>query len=99
MYMFSRIIDYIKSWLYYPKMKKCLDDRNLSACNPWNNERFARFKYASWHCKLEKIKELGGFVMRIPSEFDNQDNSDGYVSAYCFKCYQDEKIDTMGVTK
>lgn len=97
--MFWIVVDYVKSWFYYPKMKKHFVERGMSHYNIWENEKFARFKYASWHCKLEKIKYLGGFVVRIPSEFDNQDNSDGYVSAYCFKCHQDEKIDTMGVTK
>ena len=54
--MIERIVDYIKSWIYYPKMKKYFDDRNMSNHNPWRNQKFARFKYASWHCKRGKLK-------------------------------------------
>lgn len=48
----KRIVDYIKSWLYYPKMEKYFDDRDMSMSNRWKNEKFARFKYAWWHCHL-----------------------------------------------
>ena len=53
----ERIIDYIKSWFYYPKMEKYFDDRNMSDYNRWKNEKFARFKYAWWHCHAGKLKE------------------------------------------
>ena len=52
----KRIIDYVKSLFYYPKMKQYFDDRNMSDCNIWRNQKFARFKYASWHCKHGKMK-------------------------------------------
>lgn len=53
----DRIIDYIESWFYYPKMKKYLEENKMSAHNPWRNARFARFKYAWWHSKPRKLKE------------------------------------------
>lgn len=52
----ERIIDYIKSWLYYPTMKKYFDDRKMSGYNRWNNRKFARFEYAWWHCHVGKLK-------------------------------------------
>lgn len=52
----ERIIDYIKSWLYYPTMKKYFDDRKMSDYNHWRNRKFARFKYAWWHCHVGKLK-------------------------------------------
>ena len=54
--MIERIADYIKSWFYYPKMKKYFDDRQMSGYNHWVNKKFARFKYASWHCRRGKMK-------------------------------------------
>lgn len=57
MKIIERISDYIKSWLYYPTMKKYFDDRKMSECNTWRNKRFARFKYAWWHCHVGKLKE------------------------------------------
>ena len=52
----KRIFDYIKSWLYYPKMEKYFDDRDMSMCNRWKNKKFARFKYAWWHCHAGKLR-------------------------------------------
>lgn len=52
------IDDFIKSVFYYPKMKKYFDDRDMSNYNPWKNEKLARFKYAKWHCKVGKLKQL-----------------------------------------
>lgn len=52
----QRIFDYIKSLMYYPTMKKYFDDRDMSECNTWNNDRFARFKYAWWHCHVGMLK-------------------------------------------
>lgn len=57
MKLLERIADYIKSWLYYPTMKKYFDDRKMSECNTWRNENFARFKYAWRHCHVGKLKE------------------------------------------
>lgn len=53
----ERIVDYTKSWLYYPTMKKYFDDIKMSDYNPWNNRKFARFKYAWWHCHAGKLKK------------------------------------------
>lgn len=52
----KRIADFIKSIFYYPKMKKYFVDRDMSNHNPWKNEKFARFKYAWWHCHVGKLK-------------------------------------------
>lgn len=52
----ERIIDYIKSWLYYPTMKKYFDDRGMSDCNHWDKRKFGRFRYAWWHCHVGKLK-------------------------------------------
>ena len=56
MRIIERIADYIKSCLYYPKMKKYFDERDMAGCNHWKNERFAMFKYAWWHCHVGKFK-------------------------------------------
>lgn len=53
----QRIVDYIQSWFYYPKMEKYFDDRNMNNYNWWKYKRFARFKYAWWHCHVGKLKE------------------------------------------
>lgn len=42
------IIDFIKSWFYYPKMKKYLKDR----CCIYYSQ--SRLNYALWHCKFSK---------------------------------------------
>lgn len=52
----ERITDFIKSVIYYPKMKKYFDDRDMSNCNIWKNEKFASIKYAWWHCHVGKLK-------------------------------------------
>ena len=52
----ERITDFIKSYFYYPKMKKYFDDRNMPNHNTWKNEKFARIKYALWHCHVGKMK-------------------------------------------
>lgn len=52
----ERIIDYIKSWLYYPTMENYFNDRKMSGYNRWNNRKFARFEYAWWHCHAGKLK-------------------------------------------
>ena len=43
MKLFIRVYDFIKSWLYYPKMKRYL---NGIECEPTRS----RLKYALWHC-------------------------------------------------
>lgn len=52
----QRIVDYIKSWLYYPKMEKYFDDREMTIYSRWKYKKFARFKYAWWHCRVGKLK-------------------------------------------
>lgn len=54
--MVEKIVDYIKSCFYYPTMKRWFDERNISKQNPWNNRKFARFRYAWWHCHIGKLK-------------------------------------------
>lgn len=52
----EKIYDFIKSWIYYPKMEKYFDDKGKSEYNPWKNRKFARFKYAWFHCHVGKMK-------------------------------------------
>lgn len=47
------IIDFIKSWLYYPKMV-----RNFEKTS-WGRQyimNLTRFKYSWWHCHVGKLK-------------------------------------------
>lgn len=53
----ERIIDFIKSFMYYPTMKKYFDDSGMSDCNHWRDREFGRFEYAWWHCHVGKLKE------------------------------------------
>lgn len=52
----ERIIDFAKSFIYYPKMKRYFDEKGMSDCNIWGNERFASIKYAWWHFHVGKLK-------------------------------------------
>lgn len=56
MKIIERMVDYIKSCIYYPKMKKYFDERNMAECNCWRNKRFAVFRYAWWHYHVGKLK-------------------------------------------
>lgn len=56
MKIIERILDYKKSWIYYPTMKKYFDARKMSDYNRYNDRKFARFKYAWWHCHVGKLK-------------------------------------------
>lgn len=49
---FLRIIDFIKSWIYYPKMVKYI---KKSYCIDLS-DRWSRFEYAWWHCHVWKLK-------------------------------------------
>lgn len=40
------IIDFIKSWFYYPKLKKRLERSGQSESDEWGT----RWNYAKWHC-------------------------------------------------
>ena len=55
------IIDFIKSYFYYPKMKKYLKDR----CRIYYSQ--SRLNYALWHCKFSK---------KIEKAKQNVDNND-----------------------
>ena len=46
----KRMIDFIKSWIYYPKMVKYLKDK----CGiEYKNSRLG---YSWWHCHTGKLK-------------------------------------------
>lgn len=45
-----RMIDFIKSWVYYPKMMKYLKDK----CGI--DYPCSRLKYSWWHCYAGKLK-------------------------------------------
>ena len=44
------ILDFIKSWLYYPTMVKYL---NKLGIHSWDNQRLY---YSWWHCHVGKLK-------------------------------------------
>ena len=46
----KRINDFIKSFFYYPKMKRWLKDR----CGV--DYPLSRLEYALWHCKAGELK-------------------------------------------
>lgn len=56
MKLLERIVDYIKSWIYYPTMERYFNERGMTQYNVWKHEKFARFKYAWWHCHVGKLK-------------------------------------------
>ena len=58
------IIDFIKSYFYYPRMKKYLKDR---CCINYSQ---SRFNYALWHCKFSKKIE------KAKQNIDNNDISE-----------------------
>ena len=43
-----KIIDFIKSWFYYPTLIKWLND------NGYNNFPYSRFEYSLNHCRMKK---------------------------------------------
>lgn len=47
-----RIYDFIKSWKYYPTMKKYLKEKCKVKC------RHFRLRYALWHCKEDIISDV-----------------------------------------
>lgn len=49
----NRILDFVESWLYYPKMKKHL---NKLGIHNWDNRRLY---YAWWHCRVGRLKDNG----------------------------------------
>ena len=47
-----RIYDFIKSWIYYPKMKRYLKEKCGVGCV------HTRIKYALWHCKQGILSDM-----------------------------------------
>lgn len=66
------IVDFIKSWLYYPKLKKYLKNNGLSVKVMFGD----RLRYAKWHCQVAKLKDN---QQEIEAE---EDKSDGWTSVY-----------------
>lgn len=46
------IKDFIKSWIYYPKMVKYLKEKGYI-------EPYARLKYSLWHCTVVRKWQKG----------------------------------------
>ena len=44
------IIDFIKSWLYYPKLEKWFSKHMKTKCP------YTRLEYSLMHCKYRKLK-------------------------------------------
>ena len=47
-----RAYDFIKSWRYYPAMKKYLEEKCKVKCP------HSRLKYALWHCKEDILSNV-----------------------------------------
>lgn len=47
-----RIYDFIRSWIYYPKMKKYLNSIGIK-------QVMRRLQYAFWHSKTGKLSDIG----------------------------------------
>lgn len=47
-----RIYDFIKSWIYYPKMKRYLNEKCGVDCV------HTRIQYALWHCKVGFLSDM-----------------------------------------
>ena len=47
-----RIYDFIKSWIYYPKMKHYLKEKCGVDCV------HTKFQYALWHCKQGILSDM-----------------------------------------
>lgn len=52
MKMILRIYDFIKSWIYYPKMKHYLKEKCGVDCV------HTRLQYALWHCKVGFLSDM-----------------------------------------
>ncbi len=52
----ERIIDFLHSFLYYPNIIYFIDDGGF-VYKPWQGEKFARIKYAWWHCHHGQLKD------------------------------------------
>ena len=63
------IIDFLKSWLYYPKLKEYLENKGMSVKVMFGN----RFGYAKWHCRLAKLKD---------NQYEPEGESGGWTSVY-----------------
>ena len=66
------IVDFIKSWLYYPKLKEYLKNNGLSVKVMFGD----RLRYAKWYCQVVKLKDN---QQDIETE---KDKSDGWTSVY-----------------
>lgn len=44
----KKIVDFIKSILYYKKLKRYFNKNNMTDCDIWNNS----IEYALWHSQI-----------------------------------------------
>lgn len=55
-----RIYDFIRSWIYYPKLCKYFMKSMPDETFVWfMGEYNSRWKYALWHCKRGKLSDVG----------------------------------------
>ena len=47
-----KVYDFIKSWIYYPKMKRYLKEKCGVDC------AYTRIQYALWHCKVGFLSDM-----------------------------------------
>ena len=64
------IIDFIKSWLYYPKLKKELKRLGVRDEDMYGT----RWGYAKFHCKCGKLKDN--------QHEQEEDETDGWTTVY-----------------
>ncbi len=66
-----RIYDFIRSWIYYPKMKKYLNNIGIK-------QIMSRLQYSLWHCKTGKLSDIGHENLKPTIK----DISDGWKCVY-----------------
>lgn len=64
--------DFIKSWRYYPTMKKYLEEKCCVKCS------HSRLGYALWHCKDGILSDVG--IKNLHTDFRKV--SDSWKSVY-----------------
>lgn len=61
----KRIIDFLDSFFYYPKMKRYFINKGFLSYNPWQNEKFATDKICVVALSPWKIEKLNLTAQQI----------------------------------
>lgn len=46
-----KLIDFFKSWIYYPEMVRYFKKQGIDISKKWT-----RIRYAWWHCRVGRLK-------------------------------------------